>query len=178
MLTLRSKPRSRRSGGAVSHNPGMSGFFDVYSIIFLIIAVVIFMRLGSVLGRRTGNEPSPVRDACEAAGRARATTTSWRCRRANASPTSQAEAPDLQPLARYAAAGHAALRRPRSDHQGRARFRPGAFPVRRQGGLRDDRHGVCAGRSRDAEEPSRARRLRRFRRRHRRAGEEASRRRS
>jgi predicted lipid-binding transport protein (Tim44 family) len=37
----------------------MSGFFDVYSIIFLIIAVVIFMRLGSVLGRRTGNEPSP-----------------------------------------------------------------------------------------------------------------------
>jgi predicted lipid-binding transport protein (Tim44 family) len=37
----------------------MSGFLDVYSIIFLIIAVVIFMRLGSVLGRRTGNEPSP-----------------------------------------------------------------------------------------------------------------------
>jgi hypothetical protein len=37
----------------------MSGFFDVYSIIFLVIAVVIFMRLGSVLGRRTGNEPSP-----------------------------------------------------------------------------------------------------------------------
>ena len=37
----------------------MSGFFDIYSIIFLIIAVVIFMRLGSVLGRRTGNEPSP-----------------------------------------------------------------------------------------------------------------------
>lgn len=35
----------------------MSGFFDLYSIIFLIIAVVIFMRLGSVLGRRTGNEP-------------------------------------------------------------------------------------------------------------------------
>ena len=37
----------------------MSGFFDIYSIIFLVIAVVIFMRLGSVLGRRTGNEPSP-----------------------------------------------------------------------------------------------------------------------
>jgi predicted lipid-binding transport protein (Tim44 family) len=36
----------------------MSGFFDIYSIIFLIIAVVIFMRLGSVLGRRTGNEPT------------------------------------------------------------------------------------------------------------------------
>jgi predicted lipid-binding transport protein (Tim44 family) len=37
----------------------MSGFLDIYSIIFLVIAVVIFMRLGSVLGRRTGNEPSP-----------------------------------------------------------------------------------------------------------------------
>ena len=37
----------------------MSGFFDVYSIIFLVIAIVIFMRLGSVLGRRTGNEPAP-----------------------------------------------------------------------------------------------------------------------
>ena len=36
----------------------MSGFFDIYSIIFLVIAVVIFMRLGSVLGRRTGNEPA------------------------------------------------------------------------------------------------------------------------
>jgi predicted lipid-binding transport protein (Tim44 family) len=38
----------------------MSGFFDIYSIIFLVIAVVIFMRLGSVLGRRTGNEPTPL----------------------------------------------------------------------------------------------------------------------
>ncbi|WP_414832394.1 Tim44/TimA family putative adaptor protein [Afifella sp. YEN Y35] len=37
----------------------MSGFFDIYSLIFLVIAVVIFMRLGSVLGRRTGSEPSP-----------------------------------------------------------------------------------------------------------------------
>ena len=37
----------------------MSGLFDIYSIIFLVIAVVIFMRLGSVLGRRTGNEPTP-----------------------------------------------------------------------------------------------------------------------
>ncbi len=37
----------------------MSGLFDIYSIIFLVIAVVIFMRLGNVLGRRTGNEPTP-----------------------------------------------------------------------------------------------------------------------
>jgi len=40
--------------------PFMSGFLDIYSIIFLVIAVVIFMRLGSVLGRRTGNEPSSI----------------------------------------------------------------------------------------------------------------------
>ena len=31
----------------------------VVSIIFLVIAIVVLMRLGSVLGRRTGNEPSP-----------------------------------------------------------------------------------------------------------------------
>jgi len=35
----------------------MNGFFDITSIIFLVIAVVVFMRLASVLGRRTGNEP-------------------------------------------------------------------------------------------------------------------------
>lgn len=32
---------------------------SVVSIIFLVIAIVVLMRLGSVLGRRTGNEPSP-----------------------------------------------------------------------------------------------------------------------
>ncbi len=32
---------------------------SVISIIFLVIAIVVLMRLGSVLGRRTGNEPSP-----------------------------------------------------------------------------------------------------------------------
>ena len=31
----------------------------VVSIIFLVIAIVVLMRLGSVLGRRTGNEPTP-----------------------------------------------------------------------------------------------------------------------
>ena len=37
----------------------MNGFLDVYTIIFLVIAVVIFIRLRSVLGRRTGNERPP-----------------------------------------------------------------------------------------------------------------------
>jgi len=38
----------------------MNGFLDIYSIIFLVIAVVIFLRLRSVLGRRTGAERPPV----------------------------------------------------------------------------------------------------------------------
>jgi predicted lipid-binding transport protein (Tim44 family) len=37
----------------------MNGFFDVYTLIFLILAVVIFLRLRSVLGRRTGAERPP-----------------------------------------------------------------------------------------------------------------------
>jgi len=37
----------------------MNGFFDFYTILFLVLAVVIFLRLRSVLGRRTGNERPP-----------------------------------------------------------------------------------------------------------------------
>ena len=37
----------------------MSGFVDIYTIIFLVIAIVIFLRLRSVLGRRTGSERPP-----------------------------------------------------------------------------------------------------------------------
>jgi predicted lipid-binding transport protein (Tim44 family) len=37
----------------------MNGIIDIYSIIFLALAVVIFLRLRSVLGRRTGNERPP-----------------------------------------------------------------------------------------------------------------------
>ena len=37
----------------------MSDFLDVYNIFFLILAVAIFLRLRSVLGRRTGNERPP-----------------------------------------------------------------------------------------------------------------------
>ena len=37
----------------------MNEIFDVYNIIFLIAAVVIFLRLRSVLGNRTGNERKP-----------------------------------------------------------------------------------------------------------------------
>jgi predicted lipid-binding transport protein (Tim44 family) len=37
----------------------MTGFIDIYTIIFLAIAVIIFLRLRNVLGRRTGNERPP-----------------------------------------------------------------------------------------------------------------------
>ena len=37
----------------------MSGTIDLSTIIFLVIAVLIFLRLRSVLGRRTGNEKPP-----------------------------------------------------------------------------------------------------------------------
>jgi len=37
----------------------MSGFVDIYTVIFLVIAVVIFLRLRSVLGKRTGSERPP-----------------------------------------------------------------------------------------------------------------------
>jgi predicted lipid-binding transport protein (Tim44 family) len=38
----------------------MSGFVDIYTIIFLILAIVIFLRLRNVLGRRTGHERPPL----------------------------------------------------------------------------------------------------------------------
>lgn len=37
----------------------MSGFVDIYTLIFLVLAVVIFWKLRSVLGQRTGNERPP-----------------------------------------------------------------------------------------------------------------------
>ncbi len=83
----------------------MSGFFDVYSIIFLIIAVVIFMRLGSVLGRRTGNEPSPyeTRVKTPPPGARNDNVVSLPSR--DRPPSVPANAPDLETLSRHAAAG-------------------------------------------------------------------------
>ncbi len=37
----------------------MGGFLDVTSLIFLVVAIAVFWRLRSVLGRRTGNERPP-----------------------------------------------------------------------------------------------------------------------
>ncbi len=37
----------------------MTGFVDIYTLIFLVLAVVIFFKLRGVLGQRTGNERPP-----------------------------------------------------------------------------------------------------------------------
>lgn len=46
----------------------MSQVFDVYTLIFLVIAVLIFLRLRNVLGRRTGNERPPFDQRTQAPG--------------------------------------------------------------------------------------------------------------
>jgi len=38
----------------------MTSEFDIYTIMFLVLAVVIFLRLRNVLGRRTGHEQPPI----------------------------------------------------------------------------------------------------------------------
>ena len=83
----------------------MSGFFDIYSIIFLVIAVVIFMRLGSVLGRRTGNEPSPYDPRVKAppAGARNDNVVSLPPRERGAATATGPR--DLEPLSRHAAPG-------------------------------------------------------------------------
>lgn len=95
---------ARRRGEVASPKDRMSGFFDVYSIIFLIIAVVIFMRLGSVLGRRTGNEPTPFEPRVKPPASARNDNVVSLPPRERGSPAN-GEAPDLKPLSPYAAAG-------------------------------------------------------------------------
>ena len=84
----------------------MSGFFDIYSIIFLIIAVVIFMRLGSVLGRRTGSEPSPYETRVKApqAGARNDNVVALPPRdRTSTAPAEETQEPET--LTRYAAPG-------------------------------------------------------------------------
>jgi predicted lipid-binding transport protein (Tim44 family) len=83
----------------------MSGFFDIYSIIFLIIAVVIFMRLGSVLGRRTGNEPSPYETRVKPPPAGARNDNIVALPPRDRAVATNGEAPDLKSLARYATAG-------------------------------------------------------------------------
>ena len=85
-------PCSRRVAGIASEAAAcgsMRDVFDIYTIIFLALAVFIFLRLRSVLGQRTGRERPPYDPYSSApryaSGRRRA-TRSWRCRAARPTP--------------------------------------------------------------------------------------------
>ncbi len=47
------------AGGKPIGERKMNELFDIYNIIFLVLAVAVFLRLRSVLGRRTGSERPP-----------------------------------------------------------------------------------------------------------------------
>jgi predicted lipid-binding transport protein (Tim44 family) len=83
----------------------MSGFFDVYSIIFLVIAVVIFMRLGSVLGRRTGNEPTPFDPRGKTPPSAARNDNVVALPPRERGSAASAAAPDFEPIARHSTPG-------------------------------------------------------------------------
>lgn len=70
----------------------MNNSFDIYTIIFLIVAVVIILRLRSVLGRKTGNERTPID----------------RSVRGNDAPSSPRERDNVIPMPRADAPGAAA----------------------------------------------------------------------
>ena len=46
-------------GSVMTAAEGIEKVFDIYTIIFLALAVFIFLRLRSVLGQRTGRERPP-----------------------------------------------------------------------------------------------------------------------
>jgi predicted lipid-binding transport protein (Tim44 family) len=52
--------------------------FDIYTIIFLALAVFIFLRLRSVLGQRTGRERPPYDPYSSAPGSIRPAPAPWR----------------------------------------------------------------------------------------------------
>ena len=51
--------RRRKLPGRDLQPESMRDLFDIYTIIFLALAVFIFLRLRSVLGQRTGRERPP-----------------------------------------------------------------------------------------------------------------------
>ena len=58
-------PAIELRGAVITTFEGMKDVFDIYTIIFLALAVFIFLRLRSVLGQRTGRErPPPWRQWC------------------------------------------------------------------------------------------------------------------
>src|ERR1700712_6052446 len=59
MRRLRHSSRTLYRRAQVRHRPESECDVDIYTIIFLALAVFIFLRLRNVLGQRTGNERPP-----------------------------------------------------------------------------------------------------------------------
>ncbi|HEX8809610.1 MAG TPA: calcium-binding protein, partial [Xanthobacteraceae bacterium] len=76
----------------------MADVFDIYTIIFLALAVFIFLRLRSVLGQRTGRERPPydpysARDAVRSPAAEKVVTLPPRAPDASPRPTEAAAPP-------------------------------------------------------------------------------------
>ena len=130
----------------------MRDVFDIYTIIFLALAVFIFLRLRSVLGQRTGRERPPYdpyssareHDAAGADRRQGGGAAGPRARRRPQKPAEPAEPVDrwkgiAEPGSAVAAGLDAIVARGQE-------LRRQAFPDRRARRLRDDRDGLCGGR--------------------------------
>ena len=122
--------------------------FDIYTIIFLALAVFIFLRLRSVLGQRTGRERPPydpysARDAVRGATNDNVVTLPGRARRGRAEARRAGRAG--RTLEGHRRAGLGACRRPRCHRARGQDLRCQAFRHRRARRLRDDRAGLCAG---------------------------------
>ena len=127
---------------------------DIYTIIFLALAVFIFLRLRSVLGQRTGSERPPYDRA--------APNVLQRSQDNNVVPMPGSvidPAPDgaagggdhaVRPMEGDRGAGLAAGARSRRHRRAGRFVRSAAFPLRRPQRLRDDRAGVRQWRPRRA----------------------------
>ncbi len=74
--------------------------FDIYTIIFLALAVFIFLRLRSVLGQRTGRERPPYDPYSARDVRPRRATRWWRCPAARPTPVQKSAEP-VEPAERW-----------------------------------------------------------------------------
>ena len=80
----------------------MRDVFDIYTIIFLALAVFIFLRLRSVLGQRTGRERPPYDPySARDAGARRPATRSSRCPNRGAGAAAQKPAEPAEPAERW-----------------------------------------------------------------------------
>lgn len=87
----------------------MSEAFDIYTLLFLVLAVVIFIRLRSVLGRRTGNERPPYDPYTRADAKPEGTVVALPRGRTGQPPVGEPSGPSAQDieerLERYAKKG-------------------------------------------------------------------------